>query len=160
MRRVLPPHPHTKCTTKKKLWSSPKLGRLCHQLIQDIETGSFAVQVYYVSFSEQVNFVGIQLVIRSILIFFPHKILWITPQNCCNPTKFTWSRVFLGSLFAQYLCKFKISSYYNFKNCPLLFSLSISYIITGKEKIQVCFWYIISLIRNHSEFWPLWLLFV
>ena len=49
---------------------------------------------FYRSESDQVNSAGIRLVIRSILEFFPYKILLNTLHHSCTPTKQTWSQLF------------------------------------------------------------------
>ena len=55
-------------------------------------------EMSYVSFLDQVNFVGVQLVIRSIIKFFHYKKIWNTPQYSCIPTKFTCSSFSGGKL--------------------------------------------------------------
>ena len=41
---------------------------------------------------DQVSSMGVQLVIRNILTFFPYWILLNTPHHSCTPTKQTWSQ--------------------------------------------------------------------
>ena len=52
------------------------------------------IKNYLLLFKEmdQACFVGVQLVIRSVLKYFPYQILLNTPHHSCTPMRQTWSK--------------------------------------------------------------------
>ena len=64
---------------------------------------SFISKVSFLYF-DQVNFLGVQLVSRSVLKFYPYKNYKILLQHSCSPTKLTWS-VLLKTQIKIYLYK-------------------------------------------------------